>query len=259
MKGNVIWITGASGGLGHDMALEAGRKGDTVVLLARRIDKLKEVEKKVKEAGGEAYSYQIDMSQIDRLEEQVQLIMAEVGRIDVLINNAGFGIFEHLIDVKVDVMKEMFQVNVLALMAFTKYIVPYMMQQNGGHIINIASQAGKLATPKASVYSASKHAVIGFTNSLRMELEPYRILVSAVNPGPIQTDFFTRADEEGSYVKNVEQWMLQSEYVAKKVIDLIEKPKRELNLPIWMGIGSTLYQVFPALVEKVAGKKLRQK
>ncbi|WP_197276316.1 SDR family oxidoreductase [Bacillus sp. JCM 19034] len=259
MKGKVIWITGASSGLGKDMALEAGKKGATVVLLARRIDKLREVEQKIKEAGGDAFSFQLDMSNIDQLISEIQSIMIEVGHIDVLINNAGFGIFEHLVDVNIEVMKDMFNVNVIGLMALTKLIVPHMIKKNGGHIINIASQAGKLATPKASVYSASKHAVIGFTNSLRMELEPHHILVSAVNPGPIQTDFFTRADEQGSYAKNVEKWMLQSHTVAKKVIQLIEKPKRELNLPYWMGLGSTMYQVFPALVERIAGKKLRQK
>ncbi|MCK0471443.1 SDR family oxidoreductase [Halalkalibacter sp. APA_J-10(15)] len=259
MDGRVVWITGASSGLGKEIALQAAKQGDTVVLLARRIDKLLKIEKEIQNAGGNAHSFQLDVGDLDNLEIAINSIMSKVGRIDVLINNAGFGVFEHLTDVELDVMKEMFHVNVLGLIAFTRYVVPYMIEQKGGHIINIASQAGKLATPKASIYAATKHAVLGFTNSLRMELSPNQIHVSAVNPGPIQTDFFTRADEAGSYVKSVEKWMLQSKDVAEKVIRLIKKPKREVNLPRWMGAGSTIYQLFPTLIEKLAGKKLSQK
>ncbi|MFA9455722.1 SDR family NAD(P)-dependent oxidoreductase [Halalkalibacter sp. AB-rgal2] len=259
MDGRVVWITGASSGLGKEIALQAAKQGDTVVLLARRIDKLLKIEKEIQNAGGNAHSFQLDVGDLDNLEIAINSIMSKVGRIDVLINNAGFGVFEHLTDVELDVMKEMFHVNVLGLIAFTRYVVPYMIEQKGGHIINIASQAGKLATPKASIYAATKHAVLGFTNSLRMELSPNHIHVSAVNPGPIQTDFFTRADEAGSYVKSVEKWMLQSKDVAEKVIRLIKKPKREVNLPRWMGVGSTIYQLFPTLIEKLAGKKLSQK
>ncbi|GAE30810.1 SDR family NAD(P)-dependent oxidoreductase [Halalkalibacter hemicellulosilyticus] len=259
MDGKVVWITGASSGLGKEIALQTAKQGNTVVLLARRIDKLLEIEEEIKNTGGKAHTFQLDVGDIDNLEVVINSIMLKVGRIDVLINNAGFGVFEHLIDVELDVMKEMFHVNVLGLITCTRYVVPYMIEQKGGHIINIASQAGKLATPKASVYAATKHAVLGFTNSLRMELAPNHIYVSAVNPGPIQTDFFTRADEAGSYVKNVEKWMLQSKDVAEKVIRLMEKPKREVNLPRWMGAGSTLYQLFPTLIEKIAGKRLSQK
>ena len=99
----------------------------------------------------------------------------------------------------------------------------YMLKENKGHIINIASQAGKLATPKSSGYSASKHAVLGFTNSLRMELAKTDIYVTAVNPGPIQTNFFSIADQSGNYEKS-----------AEKTVNIIGKPKREVNLPKWM-------------------------
>lgn len=124
--------------------------------------------------------------------------------------------------------------------------------------MNIASQAGKIATPKSSIYSATKHAVLGYTNSLRMELSDQRIFVTAVNPGPIETNFFTIADEKGTYVKNVKKFMLKPEYVAKKVVDAMLTPTREINLPRWMNTGSVVYALFPRLFERL-GKRMFNK
>ena len=111
-----------------------------------------------------------------------------MGRIDILVNNAGFGIFKTFEDASMDEVKDMFQVNVFGLVACTKAVLPYMVNKNEGHIINIASLAGKLQ-PEISAYAATKHAVLGFTNSLRMELANTDIYVTAINPGPIDTNF----------------------------------------------------------------------
>lgn len=153
----------------------------------------------------------------------------------------------------------MFEVNVIGLMACTKEVLPSMIERNEGHIINIASQSGKLATPKSSGYSATKHAVLGFTNSLRMELSKTNIYVSSVNPGPIETNFFHVADRSGNYVKNVKKFMLKPDDVAEKIVQLMIKPKRELNVPRWMNVGSVLYQLFPSIADKVAGNLLNKK
>lgn len=258
-SGTVIWITGASSGLGRELALHAAKKGAHVVLLARNEARLAGVKAEVEEEGGTAYSFSLDISDPVEVQEKAERILNEVGEVDVLINNAGFGVFELVESASLDIVKEMFDVNVIGLIALTKAVLPYMTAKNSGHLINIASQAGKLATPKSSIYSATKHAVLGFTNGLRLELSTTNIHVSAVNPGPIKTPFFDRADEEGAYVKNIERWMLKPEDVATAIIALIDKPKRELNLPRWMSIGSTLYQLMPRVFEKVAGRKLRQK
>lgn len=156
-------------------------------------------------------------------------------------------------------MKGMFNVNVIGLMVCTRMVLPKMREQRSGHIINIASQAGKIATPKSSVYAATKHAVLGYTNSLRMELADYNVYVTAVNPGPIATNFFQIADEKGTYVKNVKRIMLQPEYVAKKVVDKIFTPAREINLPRWMNAGSIIYTLFPRLFERLGKKAFNQK
>lgn len=135
--------------------------------------------------------YQIDVSDTEKVKEVFTAIFAEIGEVDILVNNAGFGVFREAHAATMDEIKGMFNVNVVGLMACTTMVLPKMRERRFGHIINIASQAGKIATPKSSVYSATKHAVLGYTNSLRMELSDYNVFVTSVNPGPIATNFLT--------------------------------------------------------------------
>jgi short-subunit dehydrogenase len=255
-----ILITGASGGIGEQIAYEAARRGAVPILAARNESKLRSVADRIRrEHGITAPVYTLDIGDLQAVELVCEQIFKDNGYIDVLINNAGFGIFEDVVEAKMENMQSMFQVNVIGLIACTKMVLPHMLERNTGHIVNIASQAGKLATPKSSGYSATKHAVLGFTNSLRMELAKTGIFVTAVNPGPIKTNFFSIADTSGSYTKNVERFMLQPEEVAKKVVNAFFTKKRELNLPGWMNLGSTLYLLAPRLVEKLAGDRFHQK
>ncbi|MGO4888408.1 SDR family NAD(P)-dependent oxidoreductase [Anaerobacillus sp. MEB173] len=260
LKDKVIVITGASSGIGMKVAHDVAKQGAIPVLLARSTEKLKGISEAITETTGVASMYYtLDVSSSHDVMETFKSIFEEFKRVDVLINNAGFGIFESLHKANLEEIKLMFEVNVLGLIACTKAVLPEMMTRNEGHIINIASQAGKLATPKSSGYSATKHAVLGFSNSLRMELIDTNIYVSTVNPGPIKTQFFEIADQSGNYVKNIEKFMLDPDYVSKKIVKLIHRPKRELNLPYWMNIGSTIYQLFPTIFEKIAGKQLNKK
>jgi uncharacterized protein len=255
LKDKYVVITGASSGLGKQIAIEAAKKGANLILLARRIKALTELKQHIKNNINSSvviHVFELDVSDLSDVETIFNKIKLTIPSIDILVNNAGFGVFEELMEADLKQVGEMLNVNVLGLIACTKLVLPNMLASNQGHIINIASQAGKIATPKSSGYAASKHAVLGFTNSLRLEVANLNITVSAVNPGPIQTDFFQRADPTGTYEKNIKRYMLNSSYVASKIVQLMIKPKRELNLPWWMNIGSKLYQTFPALVEKVA-------
>ncbi|MEW4283967.1 SDR family NAD(P)-dependent oxidoreductase [Priestia koreensis] len=260
LKNKVVVITGASSGIGEKVALKAAQLGAKPVLIARSVDKLVTLSDQIKEKFGTTCTYyQLDVGDFVKVTETFQRIIQEEKTIDILINNAGFGVFDTFYEANFSDIEKMFEVNVLGLMACTKAVLPFMMDHNSGHIINIASQAGKLATPKSSGYSASKHAVLGFTNSLRLELGKTNIAVSAVNPGPIETNFFNIADKSGTYVKNVQQFMLKSDYVADRIIGLMQKPKRELNLPRWMNMGSVLYNLFPRVADKLTGNILNRK
>ncbi|RIV09885.1 SDR family NAD(P)-dependent oxidoreductase [Priestia flexa] len=260
LKGKHILITGASGGLGKMISYEVAKRGANPILVARNEIRLQEVSEQISEKYGvTCRTYRLDVANLSDVQTVMNQILEDVYQIDVLINNAGFGVFEEVTEASMDTILSMFQVNVLGLIACTKSVLPAMLERNEGHIINIASQAGKLATPKSSGYAASKHAVLGFTNGLRLEIARTNVRVTAVNPGPIQTNFFTIADQTGSYEKSMKNMMLDPVDVARKVVESIGTNKREINLPKWMGIGSTIYQVAPWLVEKLAGNAFYKK
>jgi uncharacterized protein len=260
LKGKNIVITGASGGIGAEIAKLCGASGANLVLIARSIEKLKQLQTELqKKHQVRVDVYQLDVSDTDKVKEVFSEIITKIDHIDILVNNAGFGVFRAAHEATMDEIKGMFDVNVVGLMACTSMVLPQMRERRFGHIINIASQAGKIATPKSSVYSATKHAVLGYTNSLRMELSDYNVLVTSVNPGPIATNFFNIADEKGTYVKNVQRFMLQPEFVAQKVVDSMLTKTREINLPRWMNMGSVVYVLFPRLFERIGKKAFNQK
>lgn len=260
LKHKNIIITGASGGIGAEMAKLCAERGANLLLLARNVEKLEQLKENLEAQYNARVSvHRLDVSDSSAVGKVFASAAAELGHIDILVNNAGFGVFRYAHETSVEEMKSMFDVNVIGLMACTHAVLPSMRKQGSGHIINIASQAGKIATPKSSVYAATKHAVLGYTNSLRMELADAGIYVTAVNPGPIATDFFTIADESGTYVKNVQKFMLKPKTVAEKVVDVMGKPVREINLPGWMNAGSIVYALFPRLFERLGKRAFNKK
>ena len=126
------------------------------------------------------------------------------------------------------------------------FIATNMMERKKGHLSFLGSQAGKVAdTPKSSIYAASKHAIIGYTNALRMEVAPFGIHVTTINPGPIDTPFLDIADKTGEYRRSLGKHLLAVETVVDAVVKTIEKPVREVSLPWYMAITSKLYAVAP--------------
>ena len=127
-----------------------------------------------------------------------------------------------------------------------------MKQAGQGHIVNIVSMAGLIASSKSSLYSATKFAAIGFSNALRLELLPFGVYVTTVNPGPIKTSFFDQADPDGSYVKAVDKYILEPDFVAGKIVSSFGKKKREMNLPGILNLAHKLYTLFPRIADKMA-------
>ncbi|WP_242143798.1 MULTISPECIES: SDR family oxidoreductase [unclassified Bacillus cereus group] len=260
LQEQVIVITGASSGIGEQIAMQVAEQGAIPVLIARTEEKLKKLMNKIKTTyHTPCYYYLLDVSDENAVETVFAQVLQDIGKIDILVNNAGFGIFKTFEDASMHEVKGMFQVNVFGLVACTKVVLPHMIERNEGQIINIASLAGKIATPKSSAYAATKHAVLGFTNSLRMELSNTNIYVTAINPGPIDTNFFDIADQSGTYVKNMGRYMLKPTYVAGQIVKAMHTKKREVNLPKWMGIGPKLFALSPGLFERIAGKSLSKK
>lgn len=248
IKGKVVWITGASSGIGEELAYQFAQKGATLILSARREDKLNAVRDRCRiDYNAQAVVYPLDMTDLEAIDQAASYLVSKFKQIDILINNAGFGHTQSFLDYDIKKAESMFQVNVLGLMYLSQLVGKNMRKYKDGHIVNVASVAGKVATPKSAVYSASKFAVTGFTNALRMELAPHNIKVTAINPGPVDTAFFNEFDPSGEYLDNVSSVVLSSEYVVKKTIKAIEKNKREINLPTALAIGSKIHALLPAL------------
>lgn len=251
-KADVVMITGASSGIGEQMAYEAAKKGYQLVLCARRENELERVADVCRALSKmEVITYPMDLTDPSKVEEIVKDIITSVGTIDVLMNNAGFGLTEYFIDANLKTAEKMFDVNVLGALYVTQLVAIEMVENRKGHIFFTASMAGKLPTPKSSLYSATKAAVIAFCNSLRLELNPLNINVTTINIGPTDTPFFDTFDPEGTYLKRIKPLVLDANRVAEKTIETIGKSKREINMPWLMEVGSKMYHLFPTVGDAI--------
>ncbi|OTP11965.1 short chain dehydrogenase/reductase family oxidoreductase [Enterococcus sp. 10A9_DIV0425] len=254
LENKVVLVTGGSGGLGAEICYEAAKQGAIVITCARRVQQINEVKEKCRQlSGNPAYAFQLDVSDPESVEELYEQVKREVGTVDILVNNAGFGIFEDFLSFDLGRAYDMFEVNVLGMMVLTQKFAIDMAENRQGHIINIASMAGKMATAKSTVYSATKFAVIGFSNALRLELKPLGVAVTTVNPGPIETDFFGKADPSGSYLEKVGKLVLDSTKLAKIIVRNMKHPKREINQPVILEIAAKFYGLFPTIGDYLAG------
>ncbi|WP_102027117.1 SDR family NAD(P)-dependent oxidoreductase [Salirhabdus sp. Marseille-P4669] len=260
LNGKNIIITGASSGIGQQLAWQVAENKAMPILVARSEEKLKSLAAELKEKLSIKSAYYVcDIGNKEQWQQTMESIVHDFGHIHVLINNAGFGVFQQVDEMDYRDFEHMFAVNVHGLIQASQFFLLHMLKKKEGHIVNIASQAGKMATPKAAGYASTKHAVLGFTNGLRMEVEKKGIYVTAVNLGPVKTSFFQTADPSGSYEKAVQRYLLDPEKVARTVVARLYRPTREINLPKWMEFGSRLYQLFPSLFEKVFRKQFSKK
>jgi short-subunit dehydrogenase len=255
-SGKIVVVTGASSGIGAVMVQELSRRGAIPVLMARSEEKLNEIAAGLK---GDHAVYRLDVTSYEDVQRTMQRVIDKYGKIDILINNAGYGVFDALIDASMEEMEGMMDVNYMGIVRCTKAVLPAMLKARGGHIVNIASMAGKIGSAKSSGYSATKHAVLGFTNSLRQELMGTGVKLTAINPGPIDTPFFDRADPTGHYVNNIKWFMLKPEQVVKRIMRAIERGTPEVNMPFVAGLGVKLFQLFPRVFEKIAYTMLNKK
>ncbi len=192
LSGKVAVITGGSSGIGAALARLLAPQGATIVLGARRKDRLDQLAAQIRSEVPAAEAVDAVRCDVTRREDAEALIHGAVrrhGRIDILVNNAGRGHLASVEETTDEMLFEMFAVNVYALWYTTRPALRYMKKQNSGHIINIASMAGKLGFPLNSAYVAAKHACVGFTHALRMELAETGIHASVVCPAGVLTDW----------------------------------------------------------------------
>jgi NADP-dependent 3-hydroxy acid dehydrogenase YdfG len=228
IKDKVVVITGASSGLGEATARHLSAQGATVVLGARRADRIQSLADELTRKGGKALAISTDVTHYDQVKRLVDAAVKTYGRIDVMINNAGLMPHSPLERLKIDEWDRMIDVNIKGVLYGIAAALPYMKQQKAGHIINVSSVAGHKVTPAGAVYSATKHAVRALSEGLRQEVKPYNIRTTVISPGAVATelpDSITEPDVAERIHKFYEAIAIPADSFARTVAFAMSQPE----------------------------------
>ena len=226
LRGKRIIITGASKGIGKACALMLAAKGCRLVLTARTQPLLEEVAAEVRRLGGEALALTLDMSAEADIREMISATVREYGGIDVLINNAGVGIFKSIAETSTEDWDTMFNLNMRGLFIATREALPHLRRAGESFVVNVASLAGKNPIPGGAAYAATKHAVMGFTKSLMLEERKNGLRTLAICPGSVDTPFFDGHRDMLNDDKR--KRILQAGDVASAIVHALELPQNAM-------------------------------
>jgi short-subunit dehydrogenase len=258
--GKAIVITGASSGIGRAAALALGREKASLFLVARRESRLIELAETL-QAGGCAVFYQaVDLSDSSAPGVMIREAVAKLGRIDVLINNAGSGYFGSVENTPEDVTRKLFDLNFLAPLAAMQQVIPIMRKQGSGHIINISSVAGKRGLPMSGVYSATKFALNGVSEAVRVELRGTGILVSVINPASTKSEFFDagRLGDVSERLAPVGR-VQTSEEVAAAIVRCVHAPRPEVYPNKPSSLLAVASAIAPGVMDKILARAFRDR
>lgn len=216
LRNKIAVITGAGKGIGKATAELFLKEGAKVVLTSRNMADLEMIEQAYDDRKGNITLIAGDVSKEETVKKIVDVTIDKYGKIDMLVNNAGFGVFDDLVDSRLDDFDAMFGTNVRALYMLTKGFLPSMIKERSGTIINIASVAGKQGFASGSIYCASKHAVMGLSRALMLEVRKYNIRVIAICPGSVATEFFR--DESQMVLSSNRESVLQAGDIAESIL-----------------------------------------
>jgi NADP-dependent 3-hydroxy acid dehydrogenase YdfG len=227
IAGKVVVITGASSGLGEAAARLLSEQGATVVLGARRFDRIQSLASELSNSGGKALAVATDVTDVDQVKALVDAAVQAYGRIDVMINNAGLMPHSPLERLKVDEWDRMVDVNLKGVLYGIAAALPYMREQKAGHIINVSSVAGHKVSQAGAVYAATKHAVRALSEGLRQEVKPYNIRTTVISPGAVATelpDSITEQDISENMHGFYEKYAIPADSFARAVVFAMSQP-----------------------------------
>jgi len=245
----VVWITGASSGIGEALAYAFAAEGALLVLSARREEELQRVAK----ACGNAYVLPFDMLSLAEHTDRVNDIIKTYGRIDYLVLNAGVSQRSFVKDTEFDVYRRLFEVNFFSIVSLTQAVLPIFTAQKSGVFVPIASVAGRISTPRRAAYSATKHALIGFFDSVRAEVFADGIRVTTILPGYIKTNISLHAmNEKGEAYGKMDPNQakgLDPNFTAQKILQAILAEKNEFFVGGFLeGFGLFVKRFFPSIM-----------
>lgn len=258
LRGAVVVVTGASAGIGAATAERFARAGSRVVLAARRLELLEELADRIGGRGGEALAVRCDVAEPSDLDALATTALERFGRVDAVVANAGIPGGGPFRDLPAERIERIVRVNVFGVMHTARAFLPALLER-GGHLVNVASLAGRYATPGSAVYAASKHAIVAFGESLSYELGPLGVRVTTVNPSFTATEAFAQRDVPKAL-------LLSADRVARVIVDVVRRGRGpEISVPRAMGafqvfrvLTPPLYRFALARVTPRVGERLRR-
>lgn len=231
IAGKIALVTGASSGIGAATARKLAAEGMTVGLAARRHDRLNALVSEITKAGGRAIPLVTDVTDLVSCQEAAKSLIAQFGRIDVLVNNAGLMPLSSVDSLKVDEWQQMVDVNISGVLNATAAVLPQMIAQHSGHIFNMSSIAGRKVFTGLAVYCATKAAVTAFSDGLRMEIGPkHNIRVTCIQPGAVKSELYDHITD-ADYRKQMDDLaasmtFLEGEDIADSILFALKSPAR---------------------------------
>ncbi len=254
---SVIWITGASSGIGEALAKHYIQKGSQLILSARNQERLIEIKTSAPDPD-QIYVLPLDLASPDTFEELVPKALSAFGQIDVLVHNGGISQRSLAAETLLSVDRRIMEINYFGTVALTKAILPYFISRKQGHFVVVTSLVGKFGSPFRSAYAASKHALHGFFDSLRAEQFNNGLIVTLVCPGFVKTQVSVNAlTADGTPLKKMDdaqQNGISPEQCAKAIANAIEKQKREVLIGGKETIGVYMKRFFPGIFAKILTK-----
>ena len=258
LQHKTIWITGASSGIGEAMALELSKRNNKLILSGRNKKKLEQIKSEISNSLSECEIITFDLANKNEIERAVEEVLKKHTNIDLLVNNGGISQRSFAKETDIDVDRKIMEINYFGNIYLTKKVLPSMIQKGSGQIAVTSSIVGKFGFPLRTAYSASKHALYGFYESLRLEVKEHNIDVSIICPGRIRTNISYHAldkkgKEHGKMDEGQEKGMPAIKS-AKKIIKGLENGKKEILVGGKELIMVYLKRFVPSLFFKIAGK-----
>ena len=251
----IVWITGASSGIGEALAFLCNKYGATVILSARNSEELNRVQQSFENKNAASHILPLDLEHSANFEIATKEVIEKFGKIDILINNAGISQRALAIETSTAEERKIFEINVMGTIALTKAVLPFMLAKKTGQIVVINSVMGKISTKYRSAYAASKHALIGYFDCLRLELDN-QIKITTILPGFVNTNIVKNAVSTMQLEQNLNQEGLSPIAFAEKALKAIAAQKEEVYIGgFWEGLGLFLKRLSPTLFSIIIKRK----
>ncbi len=261
-KNKIAIVTGSASGIGREMCRHLSDLGSTII--AADIDKnnVDKIVQEINDKGGNAHSYHIDISDYDAFSNMVDFVLKKYQRIDFLFNNAGVTLFSEVLDMSLDHWDKIIKVNLLGVINGIDLVYKIMTQQGSGSIVNVASTAGLVGYPSAAAYASSKSAVLGLSQSLRIEAEEFGVNINVACPGYVDTGIYTSGTvinaKLDDFINKIPFKMISAACAAEEILKGTYKNKALIIFPFHAKFLWFVHRFFPFLIEIPMKKVMQQ-